>query len=86
MDKYTNLRAAVEQKCNAILIEDVDVIRALLAERDALRDALEQYADPNNWEKDEFGWRRIWREPGSETPESYDGSELAFAALAQEHS
>lgn len=49
----------------------------------ALRDALEQYADSNNWEKDEFGWRRIWREPGSTTPESYDGYELALSALAQ---
>lgn len=41
MDKYAELRAAVEQKCSAILIEDVDVIRALLAERDELREAVE---------------------------------------------
>ena len=47
-----------------------------------LRNALEQYADPNNWDKDEFGRRRIWREPGSTTPEAYDGYELALAALA----
>lgn len=39
-DKYAELRAVVKQQCNAILIEDVDGIRALLAERDALREAL----------------------------------------------
>ena len=59
-------------------------MEALLAERDALREVVEHYADPNNWEKDQFGWKRIWREPGSATPESYDGYELAFAAVAQE--
>ncbi|WJJ93400.1 hypothetical protein [Neopusillimonas aromaticivorans] len=48
----------------------------------ALRDVLREYADSNNWEKDEFGWRRIWREPGSTIPESYDGYELALSALA----
>lgn len=40
-DRYADIRAAVERKYNAILIEDVDTIRALLAERDALREALE---------------------------------------------
>lgn len=55
---------------------------ALEAENRRLRNVLEQYADSNNWEKDEFGWRRIWREPGSTTPESYDGYELALSALA----
>lgn len=35
MNDYAELRAALEQKYNAIFIEDVDVIRALLAERDA---------------------------------------------------
>lgn len=40
MTKYAELRAALEQKCSAILIDDPDMIRALLAERDALRDAL----------------------------------------------
>lgn len=41
MSDYAELRAALEQKCSAILIDDPDAIRALLAERDALIAALE---------------------------------------------
>lgn len=40
MDRYAELREVVKQQCSAILIEDVGTIRALLAERDALRKAL----------------------------------------------
>ena len=61
-----------------------EAIRALLAERDALRDALKQYASPENWEQDEHGWSRLWLEPDSTSRRSYDGRELAQAALAQE--
>lgn len=41
MTDYAELRAALDQTCHALLIDDPDTIRALLAERDALRDALE---------------------------------------------
>lgn len=40
MTDYAELRAALEQTCHALLIDDPDTIRALLAERDALREAL----------------------------------------------
>ena len=44
--------------------------------------ALAEYANPLNWEADENGIRRIWREPDSCTPDAYDGFKLARAALA----
>ncbi len=49
----------------------------------ALKDALKQYASPENWEQDEHGWSRLWLEPDSTSRRSYDGRELAHAALAQ---
>lgn len=45
MDKYAELRAALKQKCSALLVDDPDMIRALLAERDALREALQSIVD-----------------------------------------
>lgn len=44
--------------------------------------ALVEYANPLNWDVDENGVRRVWKEPGSETPEAYNGFELAKAALS----
>ena len=44
--------------------------------------ALVEYANPLNWDVDENGIRRVWKEPGSETPEAYNGFELAKAALS----
>lgn len=44
--------------------------------------ALAEYANPLNWEADENGIRRIWREPDSCTPDAYDGFKLARDALA----
>ena len=41
MSDYAELRAALDQTCHALLIDDPDTIRALLAERDSLRHALE---------------------------------------------
>ena len=38
MNDYADLRAALDQTCHALLIDDPDIIRALLAERDALRE------------------------------------------------
>lgn len=48
---------------------------------------LAEYANPLNWDTDSNGIRRIWREPGSSTPATYNGFELARAALsaAQPH-
>ena len=44
MTDYAELRAALDQTCHALLIDDPDTIRALLAERDAFRYALEMIA------------------------------------------
>lgn len=44
MTDYAELRAAVAQNCHALLIENPDIIRALLAERDAFADVLEAIA------------------------------------------
>lgn len=43
--------------------------------------ALDEYANPLNWDADANGVRRIWREPGSDTPDAYNGFEMARAAL-----
>lgn len=74
MDKYADIRAALEQKCHAILIEDVDVIRALLAERDALREALAECLRVN--ETDAGNDVRVWA----------NAMLVARTALAQEES
>ena len=50
---------------------------------DKIREALEQYADKRNWEYGEHAVGRVWREPGSTTPEAYDGWSLASAALKE---
>jgi len=57
---------------------------AILEERDRLRQALTQYANPANWEMDAENVWRMWREPGSSTPEAYDGFHLARAALKEQ--
>lgn len=43
--------------------------------------ALDEYANPLNLDADANGVRRIWREPGSDTPDAYNGFEMARAAL-----
>lgn len=43
--------------------------------------ALAEYANPLNWDADANGVRRIWLEPGSDTPDAYNGFEMAQAAL-----
>jgi len=55
----------------------------ILAERDRLRQALSEYANPANWEMDAEHVFRVWLEPGSSTPESYDGFHLARIALKE---
>lgn len=42
---------------------------------------LGEYANPLNWEEDEQGVRRMWREPWTRTPTAYDGFESARKAL-----
>lgn len=91
MNDYAELRAALEDlkpgDGDAMLAYRLasgpEVIRALLAERDAMKGALTEYANPENWEEDEHGWARLWLEPDSTSRRSYDGAELARHALAQ---
>ena len=65
----------------AELLAEVDRLKA---EREALRAALEQYANPMNWNEDRAGVRRVWLEPESSTPAAYNGFELARAALKEQ--
>ncbi len=58
------------------------IIEKLSAERDAMREALEQHSNPLNWSCDEQGIRRCWEEPGSSSPSAYNGFEAARTALA----
>jgi len=57
---------------------------ALRTERDRLQQALGEYANPINWEMDAENVWRVWLEPGSSTPDSYDGFHLARAALKEQ--
>jgi hypothetical protein len=63
--------------------DEFDARAQLIAATPDLLEALENYANPLNWEVDEQEIRRIWREPGSSTPEAYNGFEIARAAIAK---
>ena len=60
---------------------------ALTTEKDAeiarLRDALEVYANVDNWVLGENGIQNVWREPDSSTPFKYEGYDFAVKALAK---
>lgn len=74
-DRYAELRAALDQTCHALLIEDPDIIRALLAERDALRVALE----------DELTWHEAQDKAISKQPDAYTGHNWGRWIQHQEH-
>jgi len=59
---------------------------AMLQEIKVLRDALESYANPSNWDEDFHGVRRKWLEPASSTRNAYAGYDLASAALTRRKS
>ena len=61
---------------------EIDELRTALQERNALKEALAEYANPANWEEDPTGTRRDWLEPQSDTPRAYNGFELAQKAGA----
>lgn len=73
MSDYAELRAALDQTCHALLIDDPDIIRVLLAERDVFADVLEEIAS-------------IKATPGRAKADALLASvvNLARAALAQE--
>lgn len=58
------------------LIDDID---EKLAKPDQ-NSVLAEYANPLNWADDGNGIRRLWLEPGSNSPEAYNGFELARSA------
>ncbi|MFD0669687.1 hypothetical protein ACT80S_18360 [Ramlibacter sp. MAHUQ-53] len=58
---------------------DVQALDSLVADLSAV---LRLYADANSWTEDANGVLRVWLEPGSETPEQYNGFEFARTALA----
>lgn len=78
----TGMEAETLANATYIAAADPDTIAALIAERDRLREALHQYANPLNWSCDEQGIRRCWEEFNSSTPRAYNGFEFARAALA----
>ena len=55
-----------------------------MSDIDAIRKALEAYADPNNWTTDDTSSAyRVWLEPDSSTPTAYDGYDLAQKAIVE---
>ena len=66
---------AMQDQC-----KETQALRSELARKN---EALETYANEANWAEDADGIRRVWREPGSTTPEVYDGWNLARAALRE---
>lgn len=67
----------------AFIVAARNAVPTLIADVKALAEALAAYANPDNWEEDENGIRRVWLEPGSTTPDRYEGFESARAALAR---
>jgi len=92
MSDYADLRAALDKTFHALLIDDPDIIRALLAERDSLRKSLQECARIIQLDRDSLS--DTHRDPatgkvedrlGREGLAEYDGAlALARAALAQE--
>ena len=63
---------------------ELAAVRSQLARKDdGMRKAIEAYADEANWSEDAEGVHRVWHEPGSTTPEVYDGWSLARAAIRE---
>jgi hypothetical protein len=63
------------------LEQSADLIDKQAKEIDRLRTVLGAYANVYNWNEDYQGIRRVWLEPGSSTPETYNGFEMARAAI-----
>lgn len=76
---YEEAKAGLIALVNA---KDAELAR-LREEKALLVEALHQYANPFNWDVGGQGVRRVWLEPGSQTPTAYNGFELARAALAK---
>lgn len=59
----------------------VAMIEEAADEIERLQKTLVQYANPLNWDEDHRGIRRVWLEPGSITPDAYNGFEAARFVL-----
>lgn len=77
MTDYAELRAALDQTCHALLIDDPDIIRALLAERDALAAGALKVIEMNRQEAHD-------RCGDADKAESWSCVRVLRAALAQE--
>ena len=78
-DVYTE----IIQQLNDEVEEKDDHIEELQQERDDYKEALSEYANPNNWSEEGLAGDalRVWVEFGSATPEAYNGYESAQQAL-----
>jgi hypothetical protein len=65
------------------LRNEVDRLRVAAQDVTELVDALEHYANPDNWQEDFEGVPRTWLEPDSDTRNEYSGFELAAKALSK---
>lgn len=70
-------------KLTQLMKDSITLIEQMHADVKVLAEALSHYANERNWENDEHGWARKWLEPDTEFPRSYDGGEIARAALAR---
>ena len=75
LEFYSPLRpGALSDDAARLLREQHALIQEMLA-------ALNEYANPLNWSADGAGIRRVWLEPGSATPDAYNGFESARNAI-----
>jgi len=81
-----NLRTKERDALKAQLGDLPESQAEMLQEIKVLRDALESYANPSNWDEDFHGIRRKWLEPDSSTRNAYAGYDLASAALTRSKS
>lgn len=95
-DEIARLRADIDNARllfsdgKAFLLKEVSELITTVerseAENAKLREALKHYASANNWEElPDESVRRVWLKPYSSTRESYNGYDIARAALGGEN-
>jgi len=87
LEQATEVLNLITKERNALKAELGDLPNsqaAMMCEIKVLRNALESYANPSNWDEDLHGILRWWLEPGSSTRRA--GYDLASAALTRSKS
>jgi len=86
LEQATEVLNLITKERNALKAELGDLPNsqaAMMCEIKVLRNALESYANPSNWDEDLHGIRRWWLEPDSSTRKA--GYDLASAALTKKN-